>query len=192
MRAAAMCVFGLAALLVVGLAAVLMPGGYTSAPSVPVSKSALSLPSPNATPTQAMAARASLPASAESTGSTGSALSPPLAPETPFADTPGCRSSPAVLGVSRVVEIDTTGGPGFGFEHFKEHDFLRDKEVVLTFDDGPWPHNTPAVLAALAAHCGIHRRWSPISGSAASPSSPATWTPSISRCASPSRSSVRS
>src|SRR6266516_2380787 len=126
MLAAAMCVFGLAALLVVGLAAVLMPGGYTSAPSVPVSKSASSLPSPNATPTQAMAARASLPASAESTGSTGSALSPPLAPETPFA---GCRSSPAVLGVSRVVEIDTTGGPGFGFEHFKEHDFLRDKEV---------------------------------------------------------------
>jgi len=25
--------------------------------------------------------------------------------------------------------------------------------VVLTFDDGPWPKNTPAVLAALAAHC---------------------------------------
>jgi peptidoglycan/xylan/chitin deacetylase (PgdA/CDA1 family) len=24
---------------------------------------------------------------------------------------------------------------------------------VLTFDDGPWPKNTPAVLAALAAHC---------------------------------------
>src|SRR5580698_4813131 len=32
---------------------------------------------------------------------------------------------------SRVVEIDTTGGPGFGFEHFKQLDFLRDKEVVL-------------------------------------------------------------
>jgi peptidoglycan/xylan/chitin deacetylase (PgdA/CDA1 family) len=52
-----------------------------------------------------------------------------------------------------VVEIDTTGGPGFGFEHFKSHDFLRPGEVVLTFDDGPWPRNTPAVLAALAAHC---------------------------------------
>ena len=44
-----------------------------------------------------------------------------------------------VLGVSRVVQIDTTGGPGFGFEHFKQLDFLKDKEVVLTFDDGPWP-----------------------------------------------------
>jgi peptidoglycan/xylan/chitin deacetylase (PgdA/CDA1 family) len=68
-----------------------------------------------------------------------------------------------------VVEIDTTGGPGFGFEHFKTHDFLRPGEVVLTFDDGPWPHNTPAVLAALAAHCtkaiffpiGLHATYEP-------------------------------
>jgi peptidoglycan/xylan/chitin deacetylase (PgdA/CDA1 family) len=71
--------------------------------------------------------------------------------------------------VSRVVEIDTTGGPGFGFEHFKAHDFLREGEVVLTFDDGPWPKNTPAVLAALAAHCtkaiffpiGLHATYEP-------------------------------
>ena len=49
--------------------------------------------------------------------------------------------------------IDTTGGPGFGFEHFKQLDFLTDKEVVLTFDDGPWPNNTPAVLKALADEC---------------------------------------
>jgi peptidoglycan/xylan/chitin deacetylase (PgdA/CDA1 family) len=64
--------------------------------------------------------------------------------------TSSCPGNPNALGVSRVVEIDTTGGPGFGFEHFKTHDFLRDGEVVLTFDDGPWPKNTPAVLAALA------------------------------------------
>jgi peptidoglycan/xylan/chitin deacetylase (PgdA/CDA1 family) len=60
--------------------------------------------------------------------------------------------NPNALGVSRTVEIDTTGGPGFGFEHFKQLDFLRDHEVVLTFDDGPWP-TTPAVLKALAAEC---------------------------------------
>ena len=63
-----------------------------------------------------------------------------------------CNNPPA-LGVARTVEIDTTGGPGFGFEHFKQLDFLRDKEVVLTFDDGPWPLNTPAVLKALADEC---------------------------------------
>ena len=64
----------------------------------------------------------------------------------------GRCDNPNALGVSRTVEIDTTGGPGFGFEHFKQLDFLRSNEVVLTFDDGPWP-TTPAVLKALAAEC---------------------------------------
>ena len=62
-------------------------------------------------------------------------------------------NNPNALGVGRTVEIDTTGGPGFGFEHFKELDFLREKEVVLTFDDGPWPVNTPSVLKTLAEEC---------------------------------------
>ncbi|MGH8335501.1 MAG: polysaccharide deacetylase family protein, partial [Gammaproteobacteria bacterium] len=52
-----------------------------------------------------------------------------------------------------MVEIDTTGGPGFGFEHYKAYDFLQDHEVVLTFDDGPWPGSTPSVLATLANNC---------------------------------------
>jgi peptidoglycan/xylan/chitin deacetylase (PgdA/CDA1 family) len=61
--------------------------------------------------------------------------------------------NPNALGVSRIVQIDTTGGPGFGFEHFKAYDFLQDHEVVLTFDDGPWPSNTEHVLKALADQC---------------------------------------
>lgn len=61
-------------------------------------------------------------------------------------------TNPDALGVSRVVSIDTTGGPGFGFEHFKQLDFLRDKEIVLTFDDGPWP-TTPSVLKTLDEEC---------------------------------------
>ena len=73
---------------------------------------------------------------------------PPLPPQPKFA----C-ANPDALGVSRVVEIDTTGGPGFGFAHFKQLDFLADKEIVLTFDDGPWPVNTPSVLKALADEC---------------------------------------
>src|SRR3974377_866457 len=84
------------------------------------------------------------------------------------ARSPACEN-PDALGVSRVVEIDTTGGPGFGFEHFKAYDFLREHEVVLTFDDGPWPGNTPAVLKALADQCtkalffpiGKHAMWHP-------------------------------
>ena len=66
---------------------------------------------------------------------------------------PACPGNPNALGISRTVEIDTTGGPGFGLEQYKAHDFLLDHEIVLTFDDGPWPVNTPAVLAALTAHC---------------------------------------
>ena len=66
--------------------------------------------------------------------------------------TADCKN-PNALGVERVVQIDTTGGPGFGFEHFKAYDFLKDKEVVLTFDDGPWPGNTERVLKALADQC---------------------------------------
>jgi peptidoglycan/xylan/chitin deacetylase (PgdA/CDA1 family) len=87
-------------------------------------------------------------AQASPAASPTAAAAPPL----PSAMASSC-SNPNALGVARVVEIDTTGGPGFGFEHFKSHDFLREGEVVLTFDDGPWPKNTPAVLAALQAHC---------------------------------------
>lgn len=90
------------------------------------------------------------------------------APAAPPAAASTCNN-PNALGVSRVVEIDTTGGPGFGFEHFKAYDFLQPKEVVLTFDDGPWPGNTPRVLAALEQQCtkalffsiGEHAMWHP-------------------------------
>jgi peptidoglycan/xylan/chitin deacetylase (PgdA/CDA1 family) len=89
----------------------------------------------------------------------GTAAAPQAAParQAPPAPPPGpkvaCNNGPDVLGVSRVVQIDTTGGPGFGFEHFKQLDFLKDKEVVLTFDDGPWLVNTPSVLKTLADQC---------------------------------------
>ena len=60
---------------------------------------------------------------------------------------PAC-ANPNAMGVSRTVEIDTTGGPGLGMSQYRDYDFLQPGEVVLTFDDGPWPVNTPAVLAA--------------------------------------------
>jgi len=87
---------------------------------------------------------------------------------TPSSSIPAC-DKPGGMGLSRVVEIDTTGGPAFGAEHFKQYDFLRDHEVVLTFDDGPWPENTPAVVKALTDMCvkgtffeiGEHATWHP-------------------------------
>jgi peptidoglycan/xylan/chitin deacetylase (PgdA/CDA1 family) len=82
--------------------------------------------------------------------------------------TPACNN-PDGIGLARVVQIDTTGGPAFGSEHFKQYDFLRDHEVVLTFDDGPWPGNTMAVVKALQDNCakatffeiGEHATWAP-------------------------------
>jgi peptidoglycan/xylan/chitin deacetylase (PgdA/CDA1 family) len=96
------------------------------------------------------------------------AAATPSTAAAPASNIPACNK-PGGMGLSRIVEIDTTGGPGFGFQHFKQYDFLRDKEVVLTFDDGPWPENTPAVLKALADEClkatffeiGKHATWHP-------------------------------
>jgi len=84
------------------------------------------------------------------------------------APAPKC-DNPNAMGLARTVEIDTTGAPGFGFEHFKNHDFLKNGEVVLTFDDGPWPGNTEKVLKTLADECvkatffpiGKHATWAP-------------------------------
>ena len=64
-----------------------------------------------------------------------------------------CSADPGAIGVSRIVEIDTTFGPRFGGLQYRENDFLEDGEVVLTFDDGPSRRHTPAVLDALDAHC---------------------------------------
>ena len=126
-----------------------------------------SLPVPAPAPPQATPTEDRAPGSADNADERSPT---PAAQASPMpAAMPTSCSNPNALGVSRVVEIDTTGGPGFGFEHFKSHDFLREGEVVLTFDDGPWPKNTPAVLAALAAHCtkaiffpiGLHATYEP-------------------------------
>jgi len=97
----------------------------------------------------------------------GTKPAPPPAPVPAPQPVKAC-ANPDALGVSRTVVIDTTGGPGFGFLQYKQFDFLTDKEVVLTFDDGPWP-TTPAVLKALADECakavffpiGLHTTYHP-------------------------------
>lgn len=65
-----------------------------------------------------------------------------------------CKN-PNALGVSRVITVDTKGGPRFGNVQYrnKEQELLKDGEVILTFDDGPLRRHTKAVLAALDAHC---------------------------------------
>jgi hypothetical protein len=57
------------------------------------------------------------------------AVAPALPARTPMAMPVVRCNNPDVLGLSRVIEIDTIGGPAFGTEHFKQYDSLHDKEV---------------------------------------------------------------
>ena len=57
------------------------------------------------------------------------------------------------LGTSRVLAVDAATTPRVGLKSFPHTLPLDDHEVVLTFDDGPWPATTPLVLAALAREC---------------------------------------
>ena len=67
-----------------------------------------------------------------------------------------CAPDPAKLGVSRTVVIDAATGPRFGTkfgERYSDGSFLADREVVLTFDDGPLRSHTRSILDTLATHC---------------------------------------
>jgi peptidoglycan/xylan/chitin deacetylase (PgdA/CDA1 family) len=57
------------------------------------------------------------------------------------------------LGTSRILSVDAASTPRVGLKNFSQTLPLWDHEVVLTFDDGPWPPTTPKVLAALAQEC---------------------------------------
>jgi peptidoglycan/xylan/chitin deacetylase (PgdA/CDA1 family) len=59
----------------------------------------------------------------------------------------------ASLGTSRVLRVDPVTTARVGLKQFPQTLPLGDHEVVLTFDDGPWPATTPKVLAALALEC---------------------------------------
>jgi peptidoglycan/xylan/chitin deacetylase (PgdA/CDA1 family) len=60
---------------------------------------------------------------------------------------------PGTLGTSRVLAVDVAATPRVGLKSFPETLPLTDHEVVLTFDDGPWPFTTPRVLSVLAQEC---------------------------------------
>ncbi|MGN6310886.1 MAG: polysaccharide deacetylase family protein [Xanthobacteraceae bacterium] len=59
---------------------------------------------------------------------------------------------PGTLGTSRVLAVDPAQYPRVGTKSFPETLPLSDKEVVLTFDDGP-AATTSAVLKALRDEC---------------------------------------
>ncbi len=64
-----------------------------------------------------------------------------------------CEGNPDALGTARVLAVDAAQTPRVGRKHFPQTLPLGPKELVLTFDDGPWPGTTDAVLAALRRDC---------------------------------------
>src|SRR5882757_8342955 len=57
------------------------------------------------------------------------------------------------LGTARTITLDTATFPRVGLQSFPQTLPLADKEVVLTFDDGPFRPTTTRVLEALAREC---------------------------------------
>jgi peptidoglycan/xylan/chitin deacetylase (PgdA/CDA1 family) len=64
-----------------------------------------------------------------------------------------CPGNSQALGTERVIEVDAKSTPRVGRKHFASTLPLARKELVLTFDDGPWPGTTPKVLEALKHEC---------------------------------------
>src|SRR5450631_560800 len=79
----------------------------------------------------------------------GAVLAMSWTPATQAADCP----RKGTLGTSRVLAVDAATTPRMGLKNYPQTLPLGDHEVVLSFDDGPWPPTTPKVLAALAQEC---------------------------------------
>jgi peptidoglycan/xylan/chitin deacetylase (PgdA/CDA1 family) len=64
-----------------------------------------------------------------------------------------CSGNPNALGTSRVLVLQPGGLTRVGLMQYGETLPLADKEVVLTFDDGPLPRYSNQVLDILASQC---------------------------------------
>src|SRR3984893_7170161 len=64
-----------------------------------------------------------------------------------------CPGHPDALGPSETLAVDPREHPRIGTMQYAETLPLEDHEVVLTFDDGPLPHNSNQVLDILASQC---------------------------------------
>jgi peptidoglycan-N-acetylglucosamine deacetylase len=60
---------------------------------------------------------------------------------------------PGALGVARTIVVDPREHARIGAMQYNETLPLNDREVVLTFDDGPVPRHTGSVLETLASEC---------------------------------------
>jgi peptidoglycan/xylan/chitin deacetylase (PgdA/CDA1 family) len=64
-----------------------------------------------------------------------------------------CPGNPDALGTTRLLAVDASSTPRVGRKSFPTTLPLGRKELVLTFDDGPWPGTTLKVLDTLKNEC---------------------------------------
>jgi peptidoglycan/xylan/chitin deacetylase (PgdA/CDA1 family) len=64
-----------------------------------------------------------------------------------------CPGNPDALGTERTMAVDPAQHQRIGAMQYEETLPLTDKEVVLTFDDGPLPPYTARILDLLASEC---------------------------------------
>ncbi|XSC46406.1 polysaccharide deacetylase family protein [Bradyrhizobium sp. RDT10] len=64
-----------------------------------------------------------------------------------------CPGHPDAIGTSRTLVVDPRAYPVIGTMQYRKTLPLQEREVVLTFDDGPLPKYSNEILDILAAHC---------------------------------------
>jgi peptidoglycan/xylan/chitin deacetylase (PgdA/CDA1 family) len=99
-------------------------------------------------PTQAAASQAAVPQSAGQAHAVDSSPARNTATQTE-----NCPGHPDALGTSRVLALDPAQFPRIGRMQYPDSIPLADKEVVLTFDDGPLPPYSNQILDILAGQC---------------------------------------
>ena len=83
----------------------------------------------------------------------GLAVAVAIALECDSARAQTCPGNPNALGTTRVLALDPHEYPRVGAMDHAVALPLADKEVVLTFDDGPVPRYSNQILDILAAQC---------------------------------------
>ena len=94
-----------------------------------------------------------LPAQAAAVQSAPEAAAPQSAQEPAGQAAANCPGHPDALGTSRVLALDPTEYPRVGRMQYPDSLPLNDKEVVLTFDDGPLLPYSNQILDILASQC---------------------------------------
>jgi peptidoglycan/xylan/chitin deacetylase (PgdA/CDA1 family) len=101
-----------------------------------------------ATASQAAATQVAVPQSAAEAQATD-----PQPAQNSAGQAANCPGHPDALGTSRVLALDPAEHSRIGRMQYPDSLPLNDKEVVLTFDDGPLPPYSNQILDILAAQC---------------------------------------